>query len=96
MKNYEVMYIIKPMAEDAFNALVVKFENIIKENGGEVSQTDSWGKKRLAYKIQDYTHGLYVLMAFKCDPEATKELHRVMDINQDVLRHMIIRKGDNL
>ena len=48
MKAYEVMYIVKPVEEEAFEAVVAKFENLINNNGGNVEKTDRWGKKRLA------------------------------------------------
>ena len=50
MNNYEVMYIVKPVEEEAFEALVAKFDNLINNNGGTVEKTDRWGKKRLAYE----------------------------------------------
>ena len=51
-------------------------------------------KKRLAYEIQDLNEGLYVLVTFTAEPAAVKELDRVMKITDEVLRHMIIRKGE--
>ena len=53
MKNYEVMYIIKTMDEEATNAVISKFETLIANNGGTVEKIDRWGKKRLAYEIND-------------------------------------------
>ena len=51
MNNYEVMYIVKPVEEEAFEALVAKFDNLINNNGGTVEKTDRWGKKRLAFVV---------------------------------------------
>ena len=89
MKAYEVMYIVKPVEEEAFEAVVAKFENLINNNGGNVEKTDRWGKKRL-----DLYEGLYVLVTFKAEPACIKELDRVMRITDEVLRHMIISKGE--
>ena len=94
MNNYEVMYIVKPVEEEAFEALVAKFDNLINNNGGTVEKTDRWGKRRLAYQIQDLNEGIYVLVTFQADAAAVKELDRVMKITDEVLRHMIIRKGE--
>ena len=77
MNNYEVMYIVKPVEEEAYSAVVKK-----------------WGKKHLAYPIQDIQDGLYVLTTFSAEPAAVKELDRVMKITDEILRHMIIRKGE--
>ena len=94
MKAYEVMYIVKPMEDEAFEAVVTKFEGLISNNGGTVEKTDRWGKKRLAYEIQDLQEGLYVLVTFNATPACIKELDRVMRISDDVMRHMIISKGE--
>jgi small subunit ribosomal protein S6 len=94
VKTYEVMYIVKPIEEEAFEALVAKFDNLITSHGGTVEKTDRWGKKRLAYEINDLAEGIYVLVTFNAEPAAVKELDRVMKISDDILRHMIIRKGE--
>nr|WP_264469153.1 30S ribosomal protein S6 [Phascolarctobacterium faecium] len=94
VNNYEVMYIVKPVEEEAFEALVAKFDNLINNNGGTVEKTDRWGKKRLAYEIDDIAEGLYVLVTFSAEPKTVKELDRVMKITDEILRHMIIRKGE--
>lgn len=94
MKTYEVMYIVKPIEEEAFDAIVKKFDALIVANGGTVEKTDRWGKKRLAYEIEDIAEGLYVLVTFQADGKAVKELDRVLKINDDILRHMITRKGE--
>lgn len=93
MKAYEVMYIVKPIEEEAFKAVADKFDRLIVDNGGKIVRTSFWGKKRLAYEIQDLNEGLYVLVEFSAEPAAVKELDRVMKITDDILRHMIIRKG---
>ena len=92
MNNYEVMYIVKPVEEEAFTALVAKFDDLIVANGGTIAKTDKWGKKHLAYEIQNFNDGLYVLTTFQADAKAVKELDRVMKITDNTLRHMIIKK----
>ena len=69
-------------------------KKLITENGGKVEKTDCWGKRRLAYEIQDLKEGLYVLVTFQAEAAAVRELDRVMKITDEVLRHMIIRKGE--
>ena len=93
MKAYEIMYIVKPVEEEAFEAVVAKFDNLITANGGNVEKTDRWGKKRLAYEINGHNDGHYVLATFECDTKCLKEVDRMMKVDEDVLRHMIIEKG---
>lgn len=94
MKSYEIMYIVKPVEEDAYKVIIDKFEKLIADNGGIVEKTDDWGKKRLSCEVQGFYEGLYVITTFRADVPAIKELDRVMKITDDVLRHMIIRKSE--
>ena len=98
MRAYEVMYIIKPVEDEVIDGVIAKFEKLLTDNGATVEKTDRWGKKHLAYLlaylIQDLSEGYYVLVNFKAEPAAVKELDRVMKITDEVLRHMIIKKED--
>ena len=93
--EYEMMYIVKPISDGLAHEVNAKMSNLIEKLGGRVKQTDFWGKKRLAYEIQDFAEGEYVLLTFKASEAAVKELDRVMRITEEVLRHMIIRKEYN-
>lgn len=92
MRAYEVMYIIKMVEDERIDAVIAKFDSLLTNNGATVEKTDRWGKKRLAYDIQDLSEGYYVLVNFNAEPAAVKELDRVMKITDEVLRHMIIKK----
>ena len=93
MKDYEILYVVKPVEDQNLESVVNKFNTLIEDNGGKVEKTDRWGKKRLAYEIQDFNEGLYVLVTFSAESACVKELDRVMKITDEILRHMIIRKG---
>ena len=84
--KYEVLYIIDPaQGEEGIAALVENF-NAMVEAEGTLSSIDEWGKRRLAYEINDLTEGYYVLMNMECKPEFPAELERVMKITDGVLR----------
>ena len=91
MRKYEVMFIVKPLEEEATNAVITKFENLINNNGGQVEKIDRWGKKRLAYEVKDLTEGFYVLVNFTAVPATILELDRIMKITEDILKFMIIK-----
>ena len=94
MKKYEMLYIIDNGATDeAKEAIVAKFENLVKENGGTVETTDKWGTKKLAYPIDYKTEGYYVLMTFESETSFVKELDRVAGITESVLRRLITVKN---
>lgn len=91
MRKYEVIFIVKPLDEEAINGVVAKFENIITTNGGNIDKIDCWGKKRLAYEIKDNTDGYYCLFYITAEPAVINEVDRVMKITDEILKHMIIK-----
>ena len=93
MRDFEVMFILRPEEDEVINPIIEKYEDLITKNGGNVQHTDKWGKKRLAYTIEDLDTGYYVLITFSASNPCVKELDRIMKISDDVLRHMIISKG---
>ncbi|MFS0725139.1 30S ribosomal protein S6 [Paenibacillus sp. 1P07SE] len=94
MRNYEVMYIIRPEVEqEAVQAIVDKYNGIIENGGGEVTKTDIIGKRRLAYEIEKrIREGIYVLVDFSATPEVVNEMDRVMKIQDEILRFMVVKK----
>ena len=87
--KYEVLYIVNPtLGEESIAALVEKFKAMV-EAGGALRSGDEWGKRRLAYEINDLNEGYYVLMNFESKPEFPAELERVMKITEGVMRCMI-------
>ena len=96
MRNYEVLYILRPnLDEEAVDAAVARFEEAIVKSGGAVNKTDKWGRKRLAYEIDDQLEGFYVLTTFQAPNDFTRELDRLMRISDEVLRHLIVRLDEN-
>lgn len=79
------------VAEEARDALVAKFEDIVKNLGGTVVSTDKWGVKKLAYPINYKSDAFYVLMTFEADGSAIKELDRIAGITDGVMRRMITK-----
>ncbi len=91
---YEAVFIfsLKDGEENA-NALKEKFQTLIAENS-EIGDIDEWGKRRLAYLINDESEGLYVLYNFVSGPEFPAELDRISKITDGVLRSLIVRKPE--
>ena len=77
--------------DEAVTALKDKFNELIAKNG-TVENVDDWGKRRLAYPINDETEGYYVFYTFTSEPEFPAELERVAKITENVLRIMTIKK----
>ena len=84
--KYEVLYIIDAdLGEEGINALVEKFKAMV-EAEGTLTNIDLWGKRRMAYLVNDLAEGYYVLMNFESKPAFPAELERVMKITEGVLR----------
>ncbi|API92206.1 MULTISPECIES: 30S ribosomal protein S6 [Virgibacillus] len=95
MRKYEIMYIIRPdMEEEAQTALIERFNGILTDNGAEIEKVDEKGKKRLAYEINDYRDGYYVIINFKSDDQAINEFDRLAKFSDDIIRHIIVREDD--
>lgn len=92
--NYETVFIIDPqLGEEKTAALVEKFKALLEANG-TLNEVDEWGKRRLAYPINDLTEGYYVLMTFTSGPEFPAELDRVFKITEGIMRSLIICKDN--
>ena len=95
MRSYEIMYIIRPdIEEEAQTALIERFNTILTDNGAEIDNVDERGRKRLAYEINDYRDGYYVLIKFKGDENAINEFDRQAKFSDDVIRHIAVREDD--
>ena len=94
MRKYEILFIVRPLDEEATNAVIEKFSKLIAANGGEIVKEDRWGKKRLAYEIKKESEGYYVLFYTNCEPNCINECDRVMKITDEVLKHMIVRSTE--
>lgn len=95
MKAYELLYIIRPdLDEEATTALVERLGGIVTNHGGTNLTVEKWGKRRLAYEINDYKEGQYILMNFEGEGRTSQEVERVMKISEDVIRFLTVRKDD--
>ena len=95
MSKYEVMYIINAsVEEEKRTALIEQLGGIITNEGGKIAKTDEWGMRDFAYEIDDMTKGYYVVVTFESDNAGVKEFDRLMRINPNVVRFMIVNIDD--
>ena len=91
-ESYEAMVILSSkLDEEGVNALIAKFDDMIKANATDV-ELNNWGKRKLAYAINYETEGTYVLWDFTCKPEFPAELERVLKITDGVIRFLVTVK----
>ena len=90
--KYEMLYLIDTsIAEEARDALIAKFEDVVKNLGGTGVSTDKWGVEKTAYPINYKSEAYYVLMTFEADGSSIKELDRIAGITDGVMRRMITK-----
>ena len=95
MKAYELLFFVAPNTDEETRAGVMKRIDVaITAEGGVVDSVEDWGKRKLAFEIDDLTEGDYTPINFHADPQQIAELDRVLRINDAVKRHMVVCRSD--
>jgi len=91
VRDYELMYIVRPeLEDDAVRVAVKSVRSLIESQEGEVVKTTLWGKRRLAYEVNRLREGHYVLVVFHLDGGKIVEIERALRIHDTVFRHLIV------
>ncbi len=92
MHNYELVYILQADLDEAATTTAIEtIEKLITTGKGEITKTDKWGKRKLAYPINKTREGYYVLVVFATNPAEIVNIKRALGYNEQVLRHIIVR-----
>ncbi len=92
LRDYELVLIISPeVLGEKFNAVIDNVSQFITEKGGIISDVERWGKRRLAYPIEHFMEGSYVLTHLRLKPALSKELEANLQISEEVLRHLLVK-----
>jgi small subunit ribosomal protein S6 len=92
MRPYEVMLIFDAsLEEETIRAAVDRYVEFIRSRGGNPGRIDRWGKRRFAYELRHRSEGYYIVMEAMAEPEVMEELHRVLSLADEVLRHKVIQ-----
>ncbi len=90
IRDYELILVLSPQAnEEEVTATIDRFNSFLTESGGELTEQEDWGVRRLAYPIQNFSEGNYVLKRFKAEPQSVVELGRRINASENILRHLI-------
>ena len=91
LNSYESLFIVDlSNGEEAAKATVTKFTNLMAENG-EIVDIADWGKRRLAYPINDMNEGYYTVVTFKAEAAFPAELERLFNIDETIMRSIVLR-----
>ena len=93
MKNYEIMFIVKPtLSEEDIKKVVKNFQDVITNNGGKITETVEMGQRELAYEIKKFKSGYYYVITLEAnDDKAIKEFVRLALISNYIIRHLITK-----
>ena len=92
MRVYEELFIVRPDApEEEIDQLIEQLTTLIASQGGNVDKSDKWGVRKLAYRVQKYNEGLYVLIQFSSTPDLVREVERRMRVADQVIKFITVR-----
>lgn len=95
MREYELTFVVRPDKDDeGFAAVTDKVAGYVKAVGGEITRMNVWGRRRLAYPIRRFAEGYYVFMLLQMDANGLGELDRSLRLNEDIIRHLAVRKDE--
>jgi len=93
LRDYELVLIISPeVEEEKLNVTIDNINQFITGKDGIISNVEQWGKRKLAYPIEHFVEGNYVLTQFKLKPALGKDLEANLQISEEVLRHLLLKK----
>ena len=91
MREYELMYVVRPDVDDAgLTAAMDAVKSIVEANGGELLKTTVWGKRRLAYTVNHLRDGFYVIVRVNLATDKVAPVERTLRINDAVFRHLLV------
>ncbi|MGQ9919713.1 MAG: 30S ribosomal protein S6 [Desulfobacca sp.] len=97
MHRYETIFVVNPdLSDDETQNVINKFTGIISAAGGVPLKLDDWGRRRLAYKIDKFSQGYYVLVDFAAAPAGLMELERNLKIDDRIIRFLSVKTGINV
>ena len=89
-RKYEAFYIVKPELTDSdVQKLADRYKGVVEQHGGVVESAAKWDKRKLAYEVNGFKEGNYIMMYFESGPKIPSELNRLLGINDEVIRHRI-------
>jgi small subunit ribosomal protein S6 len=97
MRVYEELFIVKPDApEEEVDGFVEQIKQVISSGKGTVEKADKWGVRKLAYRVQKYNEGIYVLVQFSSSPELVREIERRMRVSDLVIKFITVRIDEKM
>ncbi len=94
MRHYEIVFLVHPDQSEQVSGMIERYRNMVTSNGGQVHREEDWGRRILAYMINDLHKAHYVLLNIECDSSTLKEIEGHFRFNDSILRHLVIRRKE--
>jgi len=92
LEDYELVFIVSPeVTDESLENTLDSVSQFISGKDGIISNVERWGKRKLAYPVEHFLEGNYVLTRFKINPSRCKELEANLEISEEILRHLLIK-----
>jgi small subunit ribosomal protein S6 len=94
MRHYEVVFLVHPDQSEQVPAMVERYEGIVKKEEGTIHRKEDWGRRQLAYPINDVHKAHYIMLNIECNQTVIDELKKAFKFNDAVLRHLILNTSE--
>ena len=95
MRRYELMFVVKPTLEEEATLKVLEtIKKLLKDSKATLISEKNMGRRELAYEVKGFKNGNYFLLVVECEPDAVKEFDRIANINEDIIRHIVVKVED--
>ena len=91
MRHYEIVFLVHPDQSEQVPAMIERYKTLIEGDKGTINRLEDWGRRQLAYPIQDLGKAHYVLMNVECSNSALAELENAFRFNDAVIRKLVVR-----
>ena len=92
MRKYELMFVVRPtLEEEATMQVLATVKELLEKEKAVILSEKNMGRRELAYEVKGFKNGNYFLLVVEATPEAVKEFDRVANINEDIIRHIVVR-----
>ncbi len=92
MRHYEIVFLVHPDQSEQVPAMIERYKALIEEHGGKLHRLEDWGRRQLAYSIENLAKAHYVLMNIECGQDVLEELESGFRFNDAVIRHLVIKR----
>ena len=94
MRHYEIVFLVHPDQSEQVPAMIERYEGIISKHNGIIHRKEDWGRRQLAYTINEVHKAHYILLNIECNLDALDELKNAFKFNDAILRHLIIKRKE--